>query len=226
LRSSVDLSRGLAFPKIGERGQEEEIDELTDVISVRSDEDFFLRDESMLCMASLSHFLTQHQKSDDIPPIEPVRNYLINQNREQRAKQELDLLRRYIIPIDSSLRRTLYTACEPEHDILLANSIDTKDPVFFLDYLPLLRYLAVSESIQEYIYNVTKSSDNSDTTDRFRNNRRINTRRSTQRGRQHYLEKIVPAWVWKDTDSQPKDIGEMMTKSSLVYRNVDTTLSV
>lgn len=219
LRRHANLFRGVSAQMTSQKEQVEETDETLEFVTECSEEDQFLPNESSACVASLPSFLMQHHKPNIVEPIEPLKNFMINRSREQRAIQDTALLRSYILPVDSSQRRSLYSLDQSDYDPLL-DSMETKDPGFFLDYLPLLRGMAVSESLAEYVYETmvssSKATNDSDAADGF-SNRRIHTRRSKKLGFQHYFEKIVPDCVWKDSEHTPKEVGDVLANCSLVY---------
>lgn len=209
------MSRGLAFPRAEVRDLSEEDDDEDHINFDRSEEDLFISNEAPACLISLSVDLMQTNSSLDLPPIDPIRNQLFDTKRDIYAFNRFDLFRNYVFPHDISLCRLFLNQYELDYEPLL-ESTSIFSSMIFLDYLPILRGIAINECIGEFVHKTISLTEDSEL---FNNNdRRIGTRRSRKRGRIHHLEKIIPDYIFKKPyDKTPQDIATKLSESSLIY---------
>jgi hypothetical protein len=89
------------------------------------------------------------------------------------------------------------------HDPVLPNS-ETKDRRLWLDYLPLIRCIAILDTVAEAAYRRTLTEDPSAASEM--SNRKRRTRQASRKGFGYYMENIVPGAVWSATDSDVQDL--------------------
>jgi hypothetical protein len=213
VKRSVALCRGLSCPRTDDSELLEENDDYAHMKFDRSEEDLLLPNGTPTCILALPFHLMNAHHSMGVLPIEPISHYIMNRKRVAKTEENMGMLRKYIFPLEKSQSRMLASSTERGFDPLL-DIAETTEPQLFLDYLPLLRCMAVQEFIAELVYESVSSQD-SEAADSLSNRR--NTRRSRKLGRQHYLEVIVPPFVWPDSDFTAKEIGAKLAKLSLVY---------
>ena len=188
-------------------GDEEEV-KYRESTSVSSDEDnlfsssiptalfdlpLVLTASTVTIHCTLRHeFYQQQQKSNRAELLQLLRDYAFTNPKYTRYSRRLEL------PV-TELDHGLSELCMLESDI-------------FLDYLPLLRNMAVQERISEFIFKTSSSSDCRSTTQRFK------TRRSKSLGRDQYFDKIIPSYTTKESNRTSKDIADRLANMSMLYK--------
>lgn len=224
LKKEPSLFRGLSSsPNMSAAAEREKEDEdqvgFDQKTSNRFEEDVFLPGNVPACIGSLPRLLFDNCRTSRIqfPLIQPTQYHLMKRKREMQAMDNFNLLRSYFMLSDPSQQRTLFHHNEPELDVLLLDEVtETKDATIFLDYLPMLRNMAVAECITEYLYKVSENSPHN-SNDQPITNRRRNTRRSKKLGRQHYFDQLGREFVWKDSEYTPSQVGAKLANASLIY---------
>ena len=185
-RRTMNELRGLCFADAEEtvdKDEDETSDDVDDITRGKahlSEEDMFLprKFEDPLC--ALPNILRQEAacflpQSLDVLDLE---------RRKHVAAAEMYELLEYIIDDDSRVKLS-----RPKLGVPLVHSLcpgDYYDEVAFLDYLPMLRSIALLESVAEFIHEASKSDNEKELA---RSSRR-STRSKTRNGRQHYFDKV------------------------------------
>jgi hypothetical protein len=139
--------------------------------------------------------------------VNPFDTQSAREKRKSRALESFELLQNYIAPIKASERRTLFSRMEPEFDELQELKCD---PVWFLDYLPMLRHVCISEHHDDCLFQATLRTPG----EIVKSTNCKATRGSIKRVRKHYLEEIVPEFVWKTFNTTAREIGASFMKFS------------
>jgi hypothetical protein len=214
LHHSATMRRG--FPSIhGTRDKEDPIENKNNTNVIFSQDN---GDEYLLC-GTLSFLEDLTQLLVNVPPhkflclVNPVDMLSTSEKRTSRAFESLELLQKYIATIETPGRRSLFSKMEPEFDVLQELNCD---PVWFLDYLPMLRDICNSEHNADSIFQATLQAAGEAITS---TNRKFNTRGSAKRGRKHYLEEIIPNFVWNTFNTTALEIGGLIRSLSLNLNN-------
>jgi hypothetical protein len=112
-------------------------------------------------------------------------------------------------------RRLDLSTTEFDHDAIKLGGLD---PDIFLDYLPLLRCMAVQERISEIIYKTQDTSSD----DCRSTSRRRNTRLSKRLGREQYFDKIIQLYTWQESNPSSKDVADHLANMSMLYKSNKT----
>jgi hypothetical protein len=210
LHHSATVRRG--FPLVnGSRDKDDQIEgeQYVNALITHDDEDEYLTSSGISYLENLTlHLINttpeQLQKLGD-----PFDLIGVTEKRISRAFETFELLQNYITPMDIPERITLFSKMEPEFDVIQEVKCE---PVWFLDYLPMLRDICISEKHAECIFQATLQAAGDAITS---TNRKFNTRRSSKRGRKHYLEEIVPKFVWDTFNTTAMHIGMLIAHMSL-----------
>jgi hypothetical protein len=202
--------RGL-IPLYSETLDNEETADVPPVSSEVAEEDFLFPVNPPAFMLDLAQLL---HASKGVSSWNCINDEFICRKKITKVMEAMSMAREYIF-------------AQPKYTRLLSRllSFPLLDPLcyqhqtfsthinFFLDYLPLLRCMAVQERVAEYVYNVQESSNDAYL---MKNGRRA-TRRSLKRGREQYFETIVPSYVFVGSNKTAKDIVEVLANTSLLY---------
>ena len=189
---------------------------------VDHDEDSFLPNHAPKSLDSLPNYLRNNRQPEATLFQRIEEDPLLERRKTDKLYSVLGFLHDFIFPFrpqQGMRRRCLKPEANPSLPIT-----EVADPQFFLDYLPILRCMAVHERSAERVFQLAKehNPDNA----MILSNRKRSTRRSKELGRKHYMECIVPEFVWRETVSQnldgatgksPNEIGNMLAESFLSF---------
>jgi hypothetical protein len=189
---------------------EEEADKYRESVLESSDEDYLLTTAVPTSLFDLPQILTA--SSTTLPCT--FRYEFHHQQQKSYRTEVLHLLR------DSLFTNPKYTRYSQRLE-LPATKVDlgvTESCMLvsdiFLDYLPLLRCMAVQESISEFIY---KTQDVSNQNGRSTTRRR-NTRLSIRLGREQYFDKIIPSYTLQASNMTTKEIVDSLASTSMLFK--------
>jgi hypothetical protein len=143
--------------------------------------------------------------------LDPVDNYLFRKKKQGQSKSMLDILCEFMFP-GPSQTRLLYKAMSRLVDPLV-RTCETLDQSLFLDYLPLLRCMAVHEHIANTLLDISRQEN---PVGPLTTNRKRSTRRGRKLGREHYLEVIAPAYTFQNSDQTAKTVGDSLCRLALI----------
>jgi hypothetical protein len=142
-----------------------------------------------------------------------LEQFLRVQRKAAKTEDIMDLLCDFIFP-GQSRTRMFYRAMTRELDPLLETT-ETIDNELFLDYLPLLRCMAVRERACELLFQAAYAEDPDSAASMM--NRKRATRRGKKLGREHYFERKAPTSVWNESDKSAKEVGGLLAEQALLY---------
>jgi hypothetical protein len=203
--------RGLS-PLYAEILDNQETIEDPSMSSEMAEEDFLFPVDPPAFMLDMAHSLTLSPRS---PLWNGINNEFLCRTKTKKLLEAMTVARDFIFAQPKYTRllsrlssHPLLDPCFKQHQPLSA------DFHLFLDYLPLLRCMAVQERIAEYLFKVQESSNDGSS---LMNKGRRTTRRSLKRGREQYFETIVPSYLFVDSNKTAKDIVELLANTSLLY---------
>lgn len=211
---SETSARGLSCPKTADISEEE--DDKQEESNERDicDEDMFLPNASPAPLWSLPTYLLAHGGA--------VADRFIKLDTDERLSFEsIDRRNRlrhwlldYIFFCDSRKNTHFFADVHRPLDPLL-RCCDTMDSRLWLDYLPLLRCMALLDQKGDATYQNALSLDPNSAS--ALSNRNRQTRRSKQQGFKYYLESLVPTQVWHREDNKvsAKDLAAAMAEFAL-----------
>lgn len=210
LRQSEEGLRGHCFPRDDAFEAPEDDEDYKFIQFDRTEEGLFLPNPAPTPLLSLPMYLKNAGIKSHVSPD----LYLLERRKRERLNQTTELLSNFVFADLPARTRMFSSGVVREVDPLLSNA-DTIDRNLFLEYMPILRCINALERSEEYVFSLAQASDPDAATSL--SNRSRTTRRSKALGRHHYLESVVPAFVWKDGDRTPKDVGRVLAESLLVY---------
>lgn len=142
---------------------------------------------------------------------DPVDFHLLKKKKQVQSKSMLNILCEFIFP-GPSQARLFYKSVSRLVDPLV-RTCETVDRSLFLDYLPLLRCMAVHEHIANTLFQISTQEN---TGAPLTTNRKRSTRRGRKLGREHYLEVIAPAYTFQNSDQTVKTVGDTLCRSALI----------
>jgi hypothetical protein len=131
--------------------------------------------------------------------------------KESKRIEALDVLRDYIFTQPKYIQYSGRLESS-----LVENQMNMLDINLFLDYLPILRSMAVHERISDSIYHIQDVSNPNAI--HVLSKRKPNTRQSKRHGREHYFDKVIPSYVWEKSKLAVKEIGHQLAEMSLLYQ--------
>ena len=173
-----------------------------------SDEDMLLPHIAPDCIVRLPSYLWSLRTFAS--PATALEIVLSRRSREVKAEKHKAILRDFIFVYRDDIRmlfRSIVRSCDP-----VLGGIENAEPQLFLDYLPILRTIAVQERISEAIHNAAPSDGATKT-----NRHRRSTRQTSKRGYVHYLESLAPPQTWRISDQSAKIVGDVLATNSLLY---------
>jgi hypothetical protein len=213
-RTLNDL-RGLAFEDAEEvagsndRDEKEAEPDIEDIIRWKAqvlEEDMFIPRTFEDPLASLPHIL---RKSAGCP-LASLDDLDLERRKHATAHETYELLN-YIIDDDSRVK-----ASRPKLGWVPVHSLvpeDVFDRETFLDYLPLLRSMALSESVAEFLHNASKTEEEEEHNARSRRS----TRSATRNGRQNYFDTISKVLKQDLADISTSDVTSRLAATRLQY---------
>lgn len=187
---------------------EDETDQYCDNAPPSSDEDYLLSNQIPTPLFDLPHLLNASNAT--FPSLLQFEVY--KQRKKSVRTEALHLLRDSLFTNTKSMRYTRrldMPLTEAEHGFTdVSTGTCMLDSDVFLDYIPLLRCMAEQESVAEFI---SKTQDVSTT-------RKRTTRLSIRLGREHYFDKIVARYTWKESNQTSKDVADRLASMSLLNK--------
>lgn len=208
LKLSESAIRGLS-PPIADVTDDEETEEFN-INSDVPEEDMLLPANPPECVLSLPFYLSPSLYS----PESVRKDHSLLRRKTSKTVEAINLFCDFIFTRDMQTRMVL-RAMSRDVDPLISGHYATVDSQLFLDYLPLMRCMAVHECSSEFIFNAAEAQDPDAAA--TMTNRLRSTRRSKKLGREHYLERVVPSFVWQQSDTTAKEVGERLADSSLLH---------
>lgn len=185
---------------------ENEGDQYREFASELSDEDYLLSNIVPIPLFDLPQFLSPQNKG--LP--QTLQYEFYKQQQKMIHAETWLLLRDSIFTNPKYIRysRRLDLPFDDANDC--ATDVTMLDSDIILDYLPLLRNMAVQEQVSEFTYKALKASNNDPAT------RRRTTRQSIKLGREQYFDKIVPSYTWQESNRSSKDVVDRLADMSLL----------
>ena len=176
----------------------------------KCEEDMFLPAPTPTCLLSLPTFLRQACKTiGTSSALNRVEHKML-----AHWEKTIHLAADFVFPSSTNhmFSRGLSRALDPS-----VKNRELIDSALFLDYLPLVRCMALHERAAEHVFAQAHAEDPELAT--TLSNRQRSTRRSRKLGREHYLEKVSPAFQRQQTNNHEsaKQIGSILAESVLVY---------
>lgn len=178
------------------------------------------------CVLSLPLLLRKAQ-GEDISLESSIRDQVFEQHQLERMDEQLDLLFYYVFSANPSDNKGSYPArlfalgLGREVDPVLFRSKEAIDSNIFVDYLPLLRVMSLHEQVSQHVYDLAEQNPEEDS-HQLSNRTRL-TRRSAQKGRQHYLENV--SFILKINGDQQeegatsaRDVGDQLAALCLLSK--------
>lgn len=175
-----------------------------------SEEDMLLPSPVPNCILSLPLFLNPECRSSKYV----LQSDAFQRSRATKTEGAMKILRDLMFAREKHTGVSL-RATKRHVDPLLLERFKTVDTMFFLDYLPLLRCMAVHERVAESVFCAAQAKD-PDAVSSLTNRGR-STRRTKKLGREHYFEGVVPGFAWQKSSRTAKDVGSVLANSSLLY---------
>lgn len=199
--------RGLS-PLYAEDLDNEESSDDPPFSSEMTEEDFLFPVDPPTFMIDLSQSLDTSSR----PPLSHcIRDEFFCRTKTTNLSETLTLTRECIFAQPKYIRLLSRLLSYP---LCSQNRSMSSDYDLFLDYIPLLRCMAVQERVSEYMFKLQTSSN--DASSRANNGRRT-TRRSLKRGREQYFDKIVPSHAFEGSMQTAQEIVELLANTSLLY---------
>ena len=189
---------------------DDETDQYREIALDSSDEDYLLSNDIPTPLVDLPHILItlnatvpcafryecykQQQKTNRLESLHLLRTSIFTNPKYTRYFRRLEM------PITEAVSGATGT-CMLHSDI-------------FLDYLPMLRCMAVQERFSEFIYKTQDATSR----DCLSTSRRRNTRLSQRLGREQYFDKIIPLYTWQESDRSSKDVADHLANMSFLCK--------
>jgi len=217
LKRNEFCARGFSFPTSQLADEQAEDNERAGLTAVVSEEDMLLPNDAPESMRSLPALLKN--ACTLISHVSALDLALSRRTKIAKVDGMKDLICKYVFPSSIPSKSISYMAFRSmPRDVgpLFGNADSTVDSLLFLDYLPILRSMAVQERVAEAVFLAAQAQDPNGTTGMT--NRKRSTRRSKKLGRKHYFETIPPSSIWDKTDYEtPKQVAECLADASLLY---------
>jgi len=142
-------------------------------------------------------------------PVAALEHALKQRNKDDRLDEMKDWLGIYAFPkkfIPDMHWRAMERTINPTLGV--AGKVDSR---LFLDYLPLLRNMAVQERVSDAVFLAAQQQDPDGVANLT--NRMRSTRNNKKLGRKHFFEKMLPL----KCNKKAKDVGEFIADASLLY---------
>ena len=189
--------------------------------SNRSEEDAFLSNNAPVCLMELPSILMSNDTSvPSFPHPNTITDYLVTKTRIEKTNAHFNMLYHHVFPQDESWKRHLARGQTDVVNESMLPTIESMNQDICLDYLPILRGIAVAECIADSLYKISTTSSATGSVEAIMKGDRWSyrrTRRSQQTGRKNYFENFVPSYVWKETDVTPSNLIQKLAESSLTY---------
>ena len=199
--------RGLS-PKYVDAPDNEETQESPLVSSEMTEEDYLFPVDPPVFLLELSHSLTLFSKS----PLNDITEEFVYRTKVAKVMEAITSLRDFLFCHPKYTRLQSRLLSDPlllNHQALSLN--------LFLDYLPLLRSMAVQERISDYMFKIQEASNSDDASALMKNHGRRVTRRSKTRGREQYFDKLFPPYAFETSNKTANGIVELLANMSLLY---------
>jgi hypothetical protein len=179
----------------------------------RTDEEAFLPAQVPSSLSSLPFDFKRAAGNLYSPRL--IETVSMNRRKEDRFVVASTILRDYIFVRGKHTRLSL-SATMRSVDPLLVGRLNRLDGGIVLDYLPMLRCMSALEREADSIFNTIQHTDQNAAFDMA--HRQRSTRRSRARGREHYLEKVVPSFAWAGPGAaiMARELGTTLADSLLV----------
>lgn len=205
------MTRGRS-PKYGGNHCEDGVDEFGETSTHQSDEDCLVCYCTPIVLLELPHILNTSYMS--FPVLLLDERY--NRRKQSQRSRVLKLLKESIFTHPKYTRFFGRLQKESLSSSNCSNFYSMLDGDIFLDYLPLLRCMAVQEQILESVFHSQGCSYPDGSSDLRRS-----TRRSLKNGREQYFDKIVPFHA-----RQQLIVNTNQTTQCIVQELCDMSLSV
>jgi hypothetical protein len=200
-----------ASPKYSDNVDEEESDEFRPTALDISEEDNLFLVDSPISMRALPLYLNPSSRS----PVNVAQDEFFRQRKATKMLKTTKMLSGYIFPQASHIRFSQRFALSRFVNPSFTNQSSIVDSDLLLDYLPFLRGMAVQERISDCIFQAQEILDPDAASST--NHRKRETRRSKKLGREQYFEKIIPSYVFADSERTAKEITNQLADLSLLY---------
>ena len=209
-------ARGVSFPKATDVSEDEEDKKGEGIQNDVCDEDMFLPNPPPAPLWSLPAYIRTHGGGVTDPFIKLNVDERLSFESMARRNKMRHWLVDYIFICETRKDSRFFADLHRTLDPLLSTS-DTIDSRLWLDYLPLLRCMALLDQAGEITYQKALSLDPGSAS--ALPNRRRQTRRSRQQGFNYYFESLVPGQVWHEDDEvTAKDLVNAMAEFALRSR--------
>lgn len=146
-------------------------------------------------------------------PVAPIRSDIsFSRRRNDKLKRQIDLLESYTFAFHRADVKSFFCGLNRQVDVLLDPG-DSFDSRLVLDYLPLLRRMAIMERATDCFFKEQQDVQIASSL----SNRSRSTRSSSKKGREHYFETAFEYLRTLDDSEQVNQVGNSFCQGFLSY---------